>query len=205
MTVNSPRSVSHVPAIDRFEGAWRRAVYVLGIAVLGAGSLTGCAKARAQTVPDSPPLTVPAPPARVIIPTEEPEVAAAPPPAETPTASAPAPPPRPTTRPAPQPQTPTEPQQATPPVASTEPPRASRPTTPTEIAEERRIRDILQRADRDINRVDTRRLTVDGRAQFDQSKRLAQQAEEAVKDRNWVFAETLADKAATLAAELLAR
>jgi hypothetical protein len=204
MTVNSPRPARHIPVIDRLDGVWRSAACALAVAMLGAGGLTGCAKARAQTVPDSPPLTVPAPPERVIVLTEEPEVAAAPPPAETPTAAPPAPPPRVTTRPAPQPQAPTETQQVTPAPAS-EPPRASRPTTPTDIAEERRIREILQRANRDINRVDTRRLTTDGRAQFDQSKRLAEQAEEAVKERMWDYAQTLADKAATLVAELLAR
>ena len=65
------------------------------------------------------------------------------------------------------------------------------------------MRDLLTRAARDLNRVDYGRLSADGRAQYQQSKRFSQQAEQALKDRNFVFATTLADKAATLATELL--
>jgi hypothetical protein len=64
---------------------------------------------------------------------------------------------------------------------------------------------VLARATRDIGRIDYRRLSNEGRAQYDQSKALSEQAEQAIKDRNWVFADTLADKAATLAAELVDR
>jgi hypothetical protein len=46
---------------------------------------------------------------------------------------------------------------------------------------------------------------MDARAQYDQSKRFTQQAEQALKDRNFVFAATLADKAAALAVELVGR
>jgi hypothetical protein len=72
-------------------------------------------------------------------------------------------------------------------------------------AAERNVRDLLTRASRDLNRVDYGRLSADGRAQYEQAKRFSQQAEGALKDRNYVFAATLADKAATLAAELLGR
>ena len=61
---------------------------------------------------------------------------------------------------------------------------------------------ILQRASRDLSRITYAKLTRDGRTQYDQSKSLAEQSAEAIKDRNWVFAATLADKAAELAAEL---
>jgi hypothetical protein len=71
-------------------------------------------------------------------------------------------------------------------------------------AAERKVRDLLTRAARDLNRVDYGKLSVDGRSQYEQSKRFSQQAEMALKDRNVVFATTLADKAATLATELLA-
>jgi hypothetical protein len=74
-----------------------------------------------------------------------------------------------------------------------------------DTAEERKIRDRLNRAANALNRVDYRRLSTDGRAQYEQSKRFSEQAEQAIKDRNYVFATTLADKAATLAAELLGR
>jgi len=67
------------------------------------------------------------------------------------------------------------------------------------------VRDTLTRAARDLGRVDYGRLGTDARAQYDQSKRFTQQAEQALKDRNFVFAATLADKAAALAAELVGR
>ena len=68
---------------------------------------------------------------------------------------------------------------------------------------ERGVRELLTRATRDLNRVDYGKLSADGRTQYEQSKRFSQQAEQALRDRNFVFASTLADKAATLATELL--
>jgi histone H3/H4 len=70
---------------------------------------------------------------------------------------------------------------------------------------ERSVREMLTRASRDLSRVNYTRLSADGRAQYEQSKRFSAQAEDALRERNLVFAATLADKAATLAAELLAR
>jgi hypothetical protein len=49
------------------------------------------------------------------------------------------------------------------------------------------------------------RLSPDGREAYDQSKRFSAQADQALKERNLNFAATLADKAATLAAELIGR
>jgi hypothetical protein len=68
---------------------------------------------------------------------------------------------------------------------------------------EREVRELLQRAARDLKRTDYRKLTAEGRSQYDQSKRFADQAEQALKERNFVYATTLADKAATLAAVLV--
>jgi hypothetical protein len=156
-------------------------------------------------VPDGPPLAVPAPPPRVILPPEEPQIAASPPVVEPPPAvTTPAPQKPPPPR-APTAQTPATAPPATPPAGpAAEPPRVTRPT-PADLAEERKVLAILQRAARDIKGVSYQRLTPDGRSQYDQSRSLAEQAEQAMKDRNWIFAATLADKAATLAAELLAR
>jgi hypothetical protein len=64
---------------------------------------------------------------------------------------------------------------------------------------------MLTRASRDLSRVDYSRLSSDSRAQYEQSKRFSEQAEQALKERNLIFAATLADKAATLAAELLGK
>jgi hypothetical protein len=81
-----------------------------------------------------------------------------------------------------------------------------RPASPAaDAAAERQSRDALARAARDLSRVDYGKLNADARAQYDQSKRFMEQSQQALRDRNFVFASTLADKAATLAAELTAR
>jgi hypothetical protein len=59
---------------------------------------------------------------------------------------------------------------------------------------------MLTRAARDLSRVNAATLSADGRAQFETARRFLQQAEEALKGHNLVYAGTLADKAATLAA-----
>jgi type IV secretory pathway VirB10-like protein len=179
--------------------------------VLCAFSVAACAKAQASA-PAGPPLEVPEPPARVLAPVEEPATASAPPP-ETPppapAAAAPRTPPRPPARRA-EPERPDTPPPttaaapATPPAQ--EPPRELRPASPSsDAAAERDARDKLARAARDLGRVDYGKLNADARAQYDQSKRFSEQAQQALKDRNFVFASTLADKAVTLAAGLAPR
>ena len=79
------------------------------------------------------------------------------------------------------------------------------PTLRTPGTEERPIRERLTVAQSNLSRVDYSKLSTDGRSQYEQSKRFIQQAEQALKDQNFIFAQTLADKAATLAAELLGR
>lgn len=180
--------------------------------VLGLGALTatGCAKAQAKDNPSGPPLEVPAAPERVLAPVEEPATASAPPP-ETPpppAAAAPRTPPKPPVRrPEPEPpQTAPAPAVAAPVQPAPEPPRELRPASPAaDAAAEREARDALTRAASALSRVNYAKLNADARAQYDQSKRFTEQAQQALKDRNFVFAATLADKAATLAAELVAR
>jgi hypothetical protein len=62
---------------------------------------------------------------------------------------------------------------------------------------------LLGRATRDLSRVNAASLNADGRSQYETAKRFIQQAEEALKARNIVFASKLADKAATMAAVLV--
>ena len=179
-----------------------------------------CAKARAEAAPDGPPLEMPAPPPRVLAPVDQPLPATA----AIPEAEPPIQDPRPPAR------QPLRRTNGTPADAETRPeppapvPAAAAPPTPEPVptetrelraapssatapssaaAAERTVRDLLVRAARDLNRVDYGRLSADGRTQYEQSKRFSQQAEQALKDRNFVFATTLADKAATLATELL--
>ena len=65
------------------------------------------------------------------------------------------------------------------------------------------IRDLLGSAARDLLAVNAASLNNDGRAQYDTARPFIQQAEDALKSRNIVFAGKLADKAATMAAVLV--
>ena len=67
---------------------------------------------------------------------------------------------------------------------------------------ERAIRARMAQAGRDLDRTDYRALNAERRTQYDTAKRFLQQADDALKVKNLVFAEQLADKAATLAAAL---
>ena len=180
---------------------------------------SGCAKARAESAPDGPPLEMPAAPPRVLAPLDDPlPVTVAIPEAPATVPSTPARPPArraggnggngatadAEARPEPVPPAPAA-VQAPPEPAPTETRELRAAPSATAAAGERNVRDLLARAGRDLSRVDYGRLSADGRLQYEQSKRFTQQAEEALKDRNFVFAATLADKAATLATELLGR
>jgi hypothetical protein len=166
----------------------------------------GCAKARAATVPDGPPLAMPLTPPRVFAPADEEPLAAAPAVPETPAAEAPQVTPRRTQRPRPPAPVEAEKPEPAPPlptVAAPGPQRELRAaSTPADADAERKVRGLLALAARDLGQVDYRRLSVTGREQYDQAKSFSEQADEALMQRNYVFAETLADKAAKLASEL---
>ena len=191
------------PVVERARG-------LLAVVLLVAAGAGACAKPRPVTVPDGPPLAMPLPPARVFQPAEEPPQE--PPPApEVATVEPPKPAPRPPARrPAPAPAAeaakpdtdPSPPAAAAP--AAAEPARELRasPSAAGDAAAERQVRDLLQRASRDLARVDYRRLSNEGKSQYEQARRFAEQADQALKERNFVFAATLADKAATLASQL---
>jgi len=186
---------------------------VLLCLVLAASFAGACAKARAATAPDGPPLEMPAPPPRVLAPADPPPPVAATVP-ETPPVVEPRPPARPPVRRPNGSPAEAEARPETPPPApvAVQPPPEPVPTETRELRAapsssavdaERGVRELLTRASRDLNRVDYGKLSADGRSQYEQSKRFSLQAEQALKDRNFVFASTLADKAATLATELL--
>jgi len=185
----------------------RPAILLFGLAAL---PLAGCTHAQAKATPDMPPLAMPAPPPRDV----EPSDVEAPPPVPLvaePAHSAPARP-----RPAPAPKS--EPPKAEPP--KPEPPAAEAPkpaeepkppttlqTTPiaAEGEVERGIRASLQRATTDLNRIDYRVLNTDARTQYDTAKRFVRQAEDNLRTKNLVFAKSIAEKAATIAAQLAGR
>jgi hypothetical protein len=171
----------------------------------------GCAKLHAKNTPESPPLEVPTPPPRVV---EPPDTEVPPPvplpeePARHPTTG-----PRRSTPPQPRSETPkSEPPKADqtpppgePPKPTEEPkPPVTVQTIPTgaEQEVERTIRAQLSRAGADLSRVNYQALNADARTQYDSAKGYVRQAEDALRQKNLVFARSLADKAATLAAQL---
>jgi hypothetical protein len=93
-----------------------------------------------------------------------------------------------------------------PPQPAPEPPRELRAaSTPADAEADRKIRALLQTATRNLDQVDYQKLSLAGKEQYDNAKSFGDQAGEALTQRNYVFAETLADKAAKLASELLGR
>ena len=184
----------------------RRWALSIALCALSAALATGCGKARAQTVPDGPPLSTPPPPTRVFGPIED-EPLVSSPVEQQPPAPAPQVPPTPPARRAAAPPEPEKPPAPAPaPAPAAEVPRELRAaSSPADPEAERRITELLRNASRDLNRVDYRGLTRGGREQYDQAKGFSEEAEKALRERNFVYAQTAADKAAKLAAELSGR
>jgi hypothetical protein len=168
----------------------------------------GCATttAKAPVMPQA--LDVPPPPARVIVPPEpdpppptpvpEPEMRTQKPTRTRP--AAPRPDPRAEANRTAKPETP-------PPSESAKPVPAGPagvsleqelPASPAEMA--RRVRQQLDQAKSDLGRVNYGALNADGKSQYDTAKRFMEQADQALKEKNLVFAGKLAEKAASLAA-----
>jgi hypothetical protein len=78
--------------------------------------------------------------------------------------------------------------------------------TTTNLGEaEQRVRSTIEKASRDLSRIDYKSLNPEARAQYEVAKRFVQQAGDALAAKNFVFAGQLADKAATLAGLLMKR
>jgi hypothetical protein len=180
--------------------------------VLLAPLAAGCTRAQAKTSPDTPALAMPAAPPRDV----EPNDIEAPPPVglaveparNTPARPRPTPAPR-TEPPKAEPPKPEPPPAIEPPKPADEPPKppTTLQTTPAtaEGEVERGLRAQLQRATADLNRVDYRALNADARTQYDQAKRFVQLADDAIRQKNLLFAKNFAEKAATIAAQLAGR
>ncbi len=170
------------------------------VLMLLTASLGACAaKAQVRTDVEVPLLDPPPPPPRIVtIYQEEPLLVLPPPVVE-------AVPARPTGRPA-RPDVKPEPPAAEPAPEAPRPSPLSLTLTPSPGAEAQTvaaIRELMARATRDLSRVNAAALNADGRAQAEAARRFLQQADEALKTRNVVFAGKLADKAATIAAVLV--
>lgn len=182
-----------------------------GLAILGI-SVGACAHAQANAVVELPALDMPPAPPRVV------EVVEPPPTPQIALPDEPVTNLRPRPAPATRQENPRPPEPARTEPAATEPvkpvdegpkPPASTAlqTTPTqrEGEVERGVRILIAQAMNDLNRVNYQALNAGARNQYDTAKRFATQAEEALRARNLVFANNLADKAAGLAAQLLGR
>lgn len=198
-------------------GVTRAIVAVLfGTLTLAGG---GCARRPPRTAPPPPaPLEVPVVPPRVLAPVavdepEEPQVA------DEPTTTTP----RRTTRPRPRPETSPRPEQPShdptklegPPEPPPSPPAEQKPPEPKTVLQtpqtasdadaDRRVREVLGRARRELGQVNAATLGSDARTQFETARRFIDQAEDALKARNYMFARYLADKAEALARGLTGR
>jgi hypothetical protein len=186
----------------------RRLFLVLPLVLLMAA---GCVRHRPKTQPQPASLEVPPPPARVVVPPEPeepPDETVTEPPAATarrPTRPRPAPPrERTEAKPAETKEPPAE--AARPPATTPVPLGPLQPVLPAPPGEmERRVNDQLVQAKRDLDRVDYRALSTDARSQYDTAKRFIEQASQALKERNFLFAAKLAEKAVGLASGLVAR
>ena len=161
-----------------------------------------CGGAKAQVLmPDAVPLAMPAAPSRVVVPAApqppptatEPPVQAANPPATAPGSAArpirDTPPPRPVTPPTAPP--------TTPPVAAAVPTPLETTPNPGEL--EQRARALVSSAKITLEKIDYKALSTDGQAQYNTAKRFLEQADDALKAKNVVYAWQLADKANTIA------
>ena len=200
-TWSDPRRLAHNRVMLRLALA---VVVALGCAA------AGCATAQAKGEPAGPALVPPVPPPHYITPVEVAPAEPAPPAEPGPTPVI--------VRPSPRPPAPRAERRADKPgeragtdaAAAAPQPAAGTVSSPLQttanVAElERGVRVRMAQALRDLERTDYRALSPDRRTQYDTARRFVQQAEDALKERNLVFAEQLADKAATLASALVRR
>lgn len=182
--------------------AARWSVFALALTV---AFTAGCAKPKPTVVAVPPALEVPVVPPRVVaaLPDEQPPEEEGPAQPEKPRAPRPA---RPRSRPA---TPPTETALAKPESPQEPAAEAAKPADPSPVlrtpqtADEpeaaRRVRAALGRATDQLARVNVGALGADARAQYETARRFIDQAEGALRARNYIFASYLADKAETLA------
>jgi hypothetical protein len=201
----------------------RERLWLIAAAAVVAAGAAGCGKAKPAIEPELPPLEAPPPPPRLLPPLvggpiETPAVTPPPPEAGRPPTPARRRPdgqragdngatrqePRPADGPKTEPlvDAPRPPEETVPPEQA--PILQLAPSTESD-ATEQAIQQVLIRATRDLGRVDYRALSPDAKAQYDTAKRFIVLADQAIKDRNFVFARTLADKAAVIAGVLVSQ
>lgn len=157
--------------------------------------VSGCAKSPPRT-PTVTALAVPAPPARLLIPVTLPEYVE---PEPEPVVVAPEPEPA---RPAP-PRTADKPSETPPAPAVDAPPPPVLQTTANPSAQEERITGLLGSAEQRLKTINFRQLTRAGQEHFRQAQSFIRMANEALRIKNYMYAEQLATKANTVAGLLI--
>lgn len=192
-----------------------RALLRITAFVVLAPLLGGCAAASAKAKPvELPPLAIPPPPPRVIEPAPMPEPMPEPvadlPPAPTTKPVRPAPrenrePPKPEAKP---PETPTSeppPQQQQPAPVPQPPTQLRTPATANDIEAENAIRGAIDRGRNLLSSVNFGVLSNERKKAYNDSKMFLDQAESALKQGNYVFAQGMANKGELLAHDLAGR
>jgi hypothetical protein len=191
----------------------RKLLFVISLVAL-APMVSACASASAKTNPaDRPPLAVPPPPPRVIEAAPQPDpvpepVADLPPPPVTTKQSRPPRETGPKQESAKTPETkagetpPAEPPAPAPPAPQPAAPQLRTPQTADSTEAERNVRSTIDRASKSLGGVDYRPLNNERKKAYNDAKMFIQQAEDALKQGNFVFAQGVANKAETLAREL---
>lgn len=170
------------------------------VVLLSLSSLVACTKVKASTPVATPALSVPTPESRLVIPAPPVEA-----PVEVPVRLEPPPapqtPPRVPTTPATRTPQPAAPQPAvTPPPTSDNgsPPQVLQTTA--NIGEmHKKASDLLDKAERDLGRVQKKELSRDSQEQYDTAWTFVRKSKTALDVRNYVLAVDLAEKAATIA------
>ncbi|PYR89677.1 MAG: hypothetical protein DMF84_23395 [Acidobacteria bacterium] len=187
---------------------------LLLIPLIGLAPMLGaCAVASAKSKPaERPPLAVPPPPPRVIESAPQPDPVPEPV-ADLPPAPVPNKPPRAARDTGPRQEPPKAPETKTGEATPAEPPAPSptvaqpapqlrTPQTADTTEAERNVRTTIDRANKSLGGVNYAPLNNDRKKAYNDAKMFIQEAEEALKRGNFVFAQGVATKAETLAREL---
>jgi hypothetical protein len=168
----------------------------VALAVLVVSTASACKKSAPKVPGPIAWLETPAPPARLVTPVELPVFQAPEPEGPAVAPAAPTPP----RREAPSAAKPTD-KPATPPAEATPPPVLR--SVPDTAAAERKIQQFLASAQQSLNSISYRELSANARAQYDQASTFIRMANDALKTKNYPYAEQLASRAASMAGLLV--
>jgi hypothetical protein len=182
------------------------------LVVLAAVGGTACTTTRAEVALERPALDVPPPPPRMIVPLPAPPQSPRPDPvpalgeAGTSPSAKPRPPREKDAPPKPEPKPEEKPAETTPPATAPSPVpplRISAQIDPDQQAAQ--IRGSIDRTLGTLNGIDYGKLQEPRQKQYDEAKLFANQADQALKEKNLVVAKEFADKAERLTKELTSR